>query len=107
MTYVDPTLGVRERRSQLVAWGFGQCDCERCVEEKGGKRRAAEARVRMRQKSNRIWTTWRERARQDWASCDYYLRAVFSESFHTDYHEWPLVMIDTNEILPHNRGGGQ
>lgn len=35
VTYVDPTLGVRERRSQLVAWGFGQCDCERCVEEEG------------------------------------------------------------------------
>jgi len=31
---VDPSLGLRERRSQLVvAWGFGQCDCERCVEE--------------------------------------------------------------------------
>jgi hypothetical protein len=35
VTYVDPSLGVRERRSQLVAWGFGQCDCERCrVEER-------------------------------------------------------------------------
>ena len=33
VTYVDPSLGVRERRSQLGAWGFGQCDCERCVEE--------------------------------------------------------------------------
>ena len=33
VTYVDPSLAVRERRSQLVAWGFGQCDCERCVEE--------------------------------------------------------------------------
>ncbi|KAN0120520.1 hypothetical protein V8E52_004347 [Russula decolorans] len=33
VTYVDPSLGVRERRSQLVAWGFGQCDCERCVKE--------------------------------------------------------------------------
>jgi hypothetical protein len=33
ITYVDPSLGVRERRSQLGAWGFGQCDCERCVEE--------------------------------------------------------------------------
>ena len=38
VTYVDPSLGVRERRSQLVAWGFGQCDCERCrVEGKVGK----------------------------------------------------------------------
>jgi len=33
ITYVDPSLGVRSRRSQLGAWGFGQCDCERCVEE--------------------------------------------------------------------------
>ena len=33
ITYVDPSLAVRERRSQLGAWGFGQCDCERCVEE--------------------------------------------------------------------------
>ena len=33
VTYVDPSLGVRERRSQLVAWGFGQCDCERCIEQ--------------------------------------------------------------------------
>jgi hypothetical protein len=37
VTYVDPYLGVRERRSQLVAWGFGQCDCERCIEEREGK----------------------------------------------------------------------
>ena len=33
VTYVDPSLGVRERRSQLGAWGFGQCDCERCLQE--------------------------------------------------------------------------
>jgi hypothetical protein len=33
VTYVDPSLGVRDRRSQLVAWGFGQCECERCAEE--------------------------------------------------------------------------
>jgi hypothetical protein len=33
VTYVDPSLGVRERRSQLGAWGFGECHCERCVEE--------------------------------------------------------------------------
>ena len=26
VTYVDPSLGVRERRSQLVARGFGRCD---------------------------------------------------------------------------------
>ena len=34
VTYVDPSLGVRERGSQLGAWGFGECDCERCVEER-------------------------------------------------------------------------
>jgi SET domain len=38
VTYVDPSLGVRERRSQLVAWGFGQCECERCVEEDKGEK---------------------------------------------------------------------
>jgi SET domain len=32
VTYVDPSLGVSERRSQLGAWGFGRCDCERCME---------------------------------------------------------------------------
>ena len=39
VTYVDPSLGLRERRSQLVAWGVGQCDCERCrvEEERQGK----------------------------------------------------------------------
>jgi hypothetical protein len=36
ITYVDPSLAVRERRSQLGAWGFGQCDCGRCTEEKEG-----------------------------------------------------------------------
>lgn len=33
VTYVDPTLGVRNRRLQLGAWGFGVCECERCIEE--------------------------------------------------------------------------
>ncbi|KAN0102359.1 hypothetical protein V8E52_012024 [Russula decolorans] len=33
VTYVDPSQGVCERRSQLVAWGFGQCECERGFEE--------------------------------------------------------------------------
>ena len=43
VTYVDPSLGVRERRSQLVAWGFGQCECERCVEEeKEGEEKSRE-----------------------------------------------------------------
>lgn len=33
ITYVDPSLGLRERRSQLGEWGFGRCGCERCVVE--------------------------------------------------------------------------
>jgi hypothetical protein len=37
VTYVDPSLGVRERRSQLGAWGFGQCECKRCIKEKEEK----------------------------------------------------------------------
>ena len=45
VTHVDPSLGVREWRSQLVAW-FGQCDCERCVEEE--REGAAKMRVRVK-----------------------------------------------------------
>ncbi|KAF8574536.1 SET domain-containing protein [Ramaria rubella] len=33
VTYVDPTAGVRERRRQLREWGFGECGCDRCVNE--------------------------------------------------------------------------
>jgi len=32
-TYVDPELGLKERRQTVGAWGFGVCMCERCVEE--------------------------------------------------------------------------
>ena len=42
VTYVDPSLGVRERRSQLVAWGFGLCDCERCRVEEGKEGKSCE-----------------------------------------------------------------
>jgi hypothetical protein len=42
VTYVDPSLGVRERRSQLGAWGFGQCDCKRCTEEEKGEKSGEE-----------------------------------------------------------------
>ena len=31
--YVGPSLGVCEQRSPMFAWGFEQCDCERCVKE--------------------------------------------------------------------------
>ena len=40
--YVNTSLRVREQRSQLVAWGFGQCDCERCVEEEREGRSGAD-----------------------------------------------------------------
>jgi hypothetical protein len=33
VTYVNPELGVKERRAALSAWGFGVCQCSRCVEE--------------------------------------------------------------------------
>ncbi|KAH9996410.1 SET domain-containing protein [Russula compacta] len=33
VTYVNPSLGVHERRSQLGAWGLVQCYCTRCIEE--------------------------------------------------------------------------
>jgi hypothetical protein len=53
VTYVDPFLGIRERRSQLVAWGFGQCDCERCVKENGeGKSREDEGEGEIKERSD-------------------------------------------------------
>ncbi|KDQ55937.1 hypothetical protein JAAARDRAFT_36713 [Jaapia argillacea MUCL 33604] len=33
VSYVDPTVSVTERRGLLPQWGFGNCQCERCVEE--------------------------------------------------------------------------
>ena len=48
VTYVDPSLGVRERRSQLVAWGFGRCDCVRCVMEKEEKSGENEGEIKER-----------------------------------------------------------
>lgn len=33
ITYVDPDMGVNERRRELRSWGFGACMCKRCVEE--------------------------------------------------------------------------
>jgi hypothetical protein len=38
VTYVNPEMGVRERRRELEGWGFGECLCARCVkEEKEGR----------------------------------------------------------------------
>ena len=33
ITYVDPTSSVKKRRRALAEWGFGLCNCDRCVEE--------------------------------------------------------------------------
>ncbi|CAL1698218.1 unnamed protein product [Somion occarium] len=33
ITYVNPVLSLQERRSQLLEWGFGVCNCERCSME--------------------------------------------------------------------------
>ncbi|KAK0465228.1 SET domain-containing protein [Desarmillaria tabescens] len=33
ITYVDPSLGVSQRRRALREWGFGDCTCSRCTEE--------------------------------------------------------------------------
>ena len=62
VTYVDPSLGVREWRSQLVAWGFGQCDCERCRVEEGKERKSCEDEEEPEGGKMSCWisTTWRE-----------------------------------------------
>ena len=33
VTYVNPELSLQPRRAALEAWGFGECRCERCVED--------------------------------------------------------------------------
>ncbi|KAF8604418.1 SET domain-containing protein [Ceratobasidium sp. AG-I] len=33
VSYVNPSLGLRERRNELRAWDFGVCRCKRCLEE--------------------------------------------------------------------------
>jgi len=33
VTYVQPSLGVRERRRELKSWGIAECKCSRCVRE--------------------------------------------------------------------------
>lgn len=33
VTYVNPQMGLYERRQGLLEWGFGQCKCARCVQE--------------------------------------------------------------------------
>lgn len=33
ITYVDPRGNYKERRRRLLEWGFGPCQCERCLAE--------------------------------------------------------------------------
>ena len=33
ITYVNPAGSVQVRRKELKEWGFGECNCERCVQE--------------------------------------------------------------------------
>ena len=35
VTYVQPSLGVRERRRELKSWGIAECKCSRCIREDG------------------------------------------------------------------------
>lgn len=37
ITYVDPSLPVALRRRRLLEWGFGECECARCVREAGAE----------------------------------------------------------------------
>jgi hypothetical protein len=43
VSYVDPVLGVKERRQELRQWGFGDCDCARCVKEEEAFKAVSEA----------------------------------------------------------------
>ncbi len=33
VSYVQPSLGVRERRLELKSWGLPDCKCDRCIQE--------------------------------------------------------------------------
>ncbi|KAI0830327.1 SET domain-containing protein [Trametes gibbosa] len=41
ITYVNPELPLKQRRMQLLEWGFGNCACERCVKEERERKDAA------------------------------------------------------------------
>lgn len=38
ITYVDPRGNYKERRRRLFEWGFGLCQCDRCLTEEGEAR---------------------------------------------------------------------
>lgn len=45
VSYVNPSLGLQERRNELRAWDFGVCQCKRCLEEeKNGESRSEPVR---------------------------------------------------------------
>ena len=33
VSYVQPSLGVRDRRRELKSWGIAECKCGRCIRE--------------------------------------------------------------------------
>ncbi|KAG8985918.1 SET domain-containing protein 5 [Tulasnella sp. 427] len=37
VTYVNPRNNLKKRRRELKEWGFGECRCERCLEEEKTK----------------------------------------------------------------------
>lgn len=44
ITYVNPQMGLEQRRQNLLEWGFGVCQCPRCLaEEQDPERQAANA----------------------------------------------------------------
>ncbi|KAL4254690.1 hypothetical protein ABKN59_004451 [Abortiporus biennis] len=45
ITYVNPALPLDSRRKQLLEWGFGLCQCTRCIEEEKNPNRADAASV--------------------------------------------------------------
>lgn len=45
VTYVNPQMGLNERRKNLFEWGFGECQCARCVKEKQDPARQAKDAV--------------------------------------------------------------
>ena len=43
ITYTNPRVPLENRRQHLLEWGFGTCDCSRCLmEEKDPNRKALE-----------------------------------------------------------------
>jgi hypothetical protein len=45
ISYVDPALDVKTRRRELREWGWGECMCQRCVEEAAKQSNGEEAKA--------------------------------------------------------------